>query len=122
MDGACSCDITGSAPRTVHDMGDGVINHFRPCCRRYLLWKNDGNSRGQPTYIWLQPLSEDGLRFTAPPTQLIRNDQVSLVAVSGCECWLIALPTPFKAINSTIPKCRCPTLEPTFFKSCTEVG
>ncbi len=60
-----------------------VSGRLHLCRRRYLLWKNDGNSKGQPTYIWLQPLSEDGLRFTAAPTQLIRNDQVSLFAVLG---------------------------------------
>ena len=45
------------------------------CHRRYLLWKNDGNAVGQPTHIWLQPLSEDGLRMAAAPKRLISNDQ-----------------------------------------------
>jgi len=82
------CVHTCLAPRTVRDVSDGVIGRLGLCRRRYLLWKNDGNSKGQPTYIWLQPLSEDGLRFTAPPTQLIRNDQVRYVAVLGLQTLL----------------------------------
>ena len=69
----------------MRNVSAGVINRCRLCRRRYLLWKNDGNSMGQPTYIWLQPLSEDGLTFTAAPTQLIRNDQVTVGSVLGSK-------------------------------------
>ena len=31
--------------------------------RRYLVWKEDGNSRKLPTPLWAQPLSDDGLRL-----------------------------------------------------------
>ncbi|HEU4404144.1 MAG TPA: family 43 glycosylhydrolase, partial [Polyangiaceae bacterium] len=41
---------------------------------RYLLWKEDGNSVGQPTPIWAQPLSEDGLQLIGAPTKLFQND------------------------------------------------
>jgi xylan 1,4-beta-xylosidase len=41
---------------------------------RYLIWKEDGNSRGQPTPIWAQPMNEDGTRLTGEPRELIRND------------------------------------------------
>ena len=41
---------------------------------RYLVWKEDGNSRGLPTPIWAQPLNEDGTRVTGEPRELIRND------------------------------------------------
>jgi xylan 1,4-beta-xylosidase len=40
----------------------------------YLIWKEDGNSRKQPTPIWAQPLSADGLKLEGKPTELIRND------------------------------------------------
>jgi xylan 1,4-beta-xylosidase len=40
----------------------------------YLIWKEDGNSRGQPTPIWAQSLSADGLRLEGKPTQILRND------------------------------------------------
>jgi xylan 1,4-beta-xylosidase len=40
----------------------------------YLVWKEDGNSRRQPTTIWAQPLSRDGLRLEGKPTSLIKND------------------------------------------------
>ncbi len=40
----------------------------------YLLWKNDGNSRNEPTFIWAQKLSEDGTRLVGDMHKLIRND------------------------------------------------
>jgi beta-xylosidase len=42
--------------------------------RRYLIWKEDGNDRGQPTPIWAQQLTEDGLRVVGKRKELIRND------------------------------------------------
>jgi beta-xylosidase len=42
--------------------------------RRYLVWKEDGNSRKQPTPLWLQPLSEDGTALTGTPTEILRNE------------------------------------------------
>ena len=42
--------------------------------QRWLVWKEDGNSRQQPTPIWLQRLSEDGLRFEGEPKEILRND------------------------------------------------
>lgn len=41
---------------------------------RYLLWKNDGNSRNQPTMIWTQKLSEDGTKLVGERKELLRND------------------------------------------------
>ncbi len=41
---------------------------------RYLIWKEDGNSRNMPTPIWAQPLNEDGTKLTGQPTVLIHND------------------------------------------------
>jgi arabinan endo-1,5-alpha-L-arabinosidase len=40
----------------------------------YLLWKNDGNSRGGKTWIYIQPLSADGLSLLGEPTRLITAD------------------------------------------------
>lgn len=42
--------------------------------RRYLIWKEDGNSRRQPTPLWAQPLSDDGLRLVGERRELFRND------------------------------------------------
>jgi xylan 1,4-beta-xylosidase len=42
--------------------------------QRYLIWKEDGNDRNQPTPIWAQALSEDGLRVVGKRRELIRND------------------------------------------------
>jgi beta-xylosidase len=41
---------------------------------RYLVWKEDGNSRKQPTPIWAQRLNDDGTKLLGEPHELIRND------------------------------------------------
>ena len=41
--------------------------------RRYLVWKEDGNSRKLPTPLWAQPLADDGLRLTGEKQELLRN-------------------------------------------------
>jgi beta-xylosidase len=41
---------------------------------RYLIWKEDGNSRRQPTPIWAQKLSEDGTKLVGEMKELLRND------------------------------------------------
>jgi xylan 1,4-beta-xylosidase len=41
---------------------------------RYLVWKEDGNSRNQPTPIWAQQLAADGTKLVGMPRELIRND------------------------------------------------
>jgi beta-xylosidase len=41
--------------------------------QRYLVWKEDGNSRKMPTPIWAQPLSPDGTALTGTRRELIRN-------------------------------------------------
>jgi xylan 1,4-beta-xylosidase len=43
--------------------------------RRYLLWKEDGNSVSKPTPIWAQALSADGTRLTGERREILRNDQ-----------------------------------------------
>jgi xylan 1,4-beta-xylosidase len=44
---------------------------------RYLIWKEDGNSRQQPTPIWAQKLNEEGTKLIGSRTELIRNDPKS---------------------------------------------
>jgi beta-xylosidase len=41
---------------------------------RYLVWKEDGNSRRQPTIIWAQQLTPDGLKLVGEPKEILRND------------------------------------------------
>lgn len=54
----------------------------------YLLWKNDGNSQGGITYIYIQPLSADGLSLEGEPTRLIKADQRwEGVLVEGPTLW-----------------------------------
>src|SRR5437868_7069599 len=40
---------------------------------RYLVWKEDGNSRNQPTPIWAQKLSSEGTKLAGERKELIRN-------------------------------------------------
>lgn len=42
--------------------------------QRYLVWKEDGNSRNLPTPIWAQRLSADGTKLVGERQELIRND------------------------------------------------
>jgi beta-xylosidase len=42
--------------------------------RRYLIWKEDGNSRRQPTILWIQRLAEDGLGVEGERKEILRND------------------------------------------------
>ena len=42
--------------------------------RRYLVWKEDGNSRKLPTPLWAQPLSDDGTALTGTRTEILRNE------------------------------------------------
>lgn len=41
---------------------------------RYLIWKEDGNSRNKPTPLWIQKLSDDGLKLVGEMKELFRND------------------------------------------------
>jgi beta-xylosidase len=42
---------------------------------QYLLWKNDGNCCGFDTWLYLAPLSDDGLTLAGEPTRLVKQDQ-----------------------------------------------
>lgn len=39
----------------------------------YLLWKNDGNCCGLDTWLYIAPLSPDGLAFAGPAQQIIKQ-------------------------------------------------
>ncbi len=40
----------------------------------YMLWKEDGNSRGKPTPMWAQQITEDRTRLIGEPHEMFRND------------------------------------------------
>jgi beta-xylosidase len=40
----------------------------------YLIWKEDGNSRNQPTRLWAQRLADDGTKVVGDKKELFRND------------------------------------------------
>jgi beta-xylosidase len=44
---------------------------------RYLVWKEDGNSRERPTPLWAQKLNEEGTKLVGSRKELIRNDPKS---------------------------------------------
>jgi len=41
---------------------------------RYLIWKEDGNSRKRPTPLWIQKLSSDGTQLIGEMKEIMRND------------------------------------------------
>ncbi|MEZ5426891.1 MAG: family 43 glycosylhydrolase [Pyrinomonadaceae bacterium] len=41
----------------------------------FLIWKEDGNDRQQPTWLYAQPLDESGTRLLGKPTRLFRNTE-----------------------------------------------
>ncbi|HZH90349.1 MAG TPA: family 43 glycosylhydrolase [Pyrinomonadaceae bacterium] len=63
--GALVCQEIGSidAVATADEHGD-----------IYLIWKEDGNSRNQPTPIWAQKLSADGTKLVGTRKELFRNN------------------------------------------------
>lgn len=66
--GPIMCQPDGSIdPSFVRD------EHGQP----FLIWKEDGNSEGNLTPIWAQPLTSDLLHVTGSKTQLIVNDPAS---------------------------------------------
>lgn len=42
--------------------------------RAWLLWKSEGTLLGEPTRIWVQPLSADGQQLMGTPTQLLQRE------------------------------------------------
>jgi beta-xylosidase len=61
----CQVDQGGSIDPSPFRDTDGSL---------YLLWKNDGNCCGFPTYIYAQKLTPDGLRLTGKRTRLETED------------------------------------------------
>jgi beta-xylosidase len=62
----CQVDEGGSIDASPFRDDDGQL---------YLYWKNDGNCCAMPTYLYGQPLAEDGLSLTGEPVRLVRNDE-----------------------------------------------
>ncbi|MDO8539798.1 MAG: family 43 glycosylhydrolase [Opitutaceae bacterium] len=44
---------------------------------RWMIWKEDGNSRKQPTPLWIQRLRDDGLALVGERREIMRNDPAS---------------------------------------------
>ncbi|GAA0817118.1 glycoside hydrolase family 43 protein [Spirilliplanes yamanashiensis] len=61
----CQAGEGGSIDASPYTDADGGL---------WLLWKNDGNAVGEPTYLYSQRLSADGLTVTGKPARLSRND------------------------------------------------
>src|SRR5699024_1838590 len=41
----------------------------------YLIWKDDGNSVGKPTKIWIQEINETRTKMLGKPKVLFQNDE-----------------------------------------------
>jgi beta-xylosidase len=62
----CQRDEGGSIDPSMFVDADG---------QRYVLWKNDGNSRGGQTWLYIQKVSDDGLNLEGEPKRLLTADQ-----------------------------------------------
>lgn len=68
----------GSQPLVCHQDEGGSIDaasFVDQDGERYLLWKNDANCCGGQTWIYIQPISEDGLVLQKEPIRLISTSQ-----------------------------------------------
>nr|GAT47078.1 arabinanase/levansucrase/invertase superfamily protein [Mycena chlorophos] len=68
-----------SAPIHCDDSGGGVIDASgfeAPGGALYLVWKVDGNSKGQSTPIFIAPIGANGYTITGTPVQLITDSSV----------------------------------------------
>jgi beta-xylosidase len=78
---ACQLDLGGSIDSSPFEDADG---------QRYLVWKSDGNCCAVPVKMWIQPLSDDGLRLEGEPTEL-----EGIAADDAWEGTLVEAPTLF---------------------------
>ena len=62
----CPAEVGGAIDASTFTDDDGTP---------YLLWKNDGNCCGFDTWLYLAPLSPDGLTLAGEPTRLVKQDQ-----------------------------------------------
>jgi beta-xylosidase len=62
----CQLDEGGSIDASTFLDADG---------QRYVLWKNDGNSGGWQTWLYIQEISADGLKLQGQPQRLLSVDQ-----------------------------------------------
>lgn len=75
----CQPDAGGSIDPSVFTDADGTS---------YLLWKNDGNSIGERTYLYAQRLSPDGRRLVGRRARLVANDrQWEAMVVEAPTLW-----------------------------------
>ena len=57
--------------------------------QRYVLWKNDGNSSGYQTWLYIQKVSSDGLTLQGEPQRLLSVDQVwEGILIEAPTLWL----------------------------------
>ncbi|MCU0507962.1 MAG: glycoside hydrolase family 43 protein [Anaerolineae bacterium] len=82
--GAATADEPGGAFRDASDKplicqieegGTIDASPFQDDDKLYLLYKNDGNCCGKPTYIYSQELAPDGLSLVGEPQRLVSNDR-----------------------------------------------
>jgi xylan 1,4-beta-xylosidase len=66
---------TDHGPMVAQEMGSiDAVAFTGEDGKRYLSWKEDGNSRRQPTVMWIQEMNDEGTKLLGEPRELIRND------------------------------------------------
>ncbi|HEX8423388.1 MAG TPA: family 43 glycosylhydrolase [Pyrinomonadaceae bacterium] len=63
--GQLVCQAIGSIDAVAAEDENGAL---------YLIWKEDGNSRNEPTPLWAQKLSADGTKLVGERKELFRNN------------------------------------------------
>jgi hypothetical protein len=102
----CQMDRRGSIDPSAFVASDG---------RAYLLYKSEGVEGSEPTRIWSQALTADGLDVSGPPVQLAVTDQRweepiiegPTMFVAGGAHWLLYAGSHWESADYAIGVARC---------------
>lgn len=92
---ATASDPTGpytesAGPLVQNPLGVIDATYVEDGASKYLIYKIDGNSQGQPTPIFARELGEDGLSFVGEPVQVLVNDPNSWEGGVVEAQWVVA--------------------------------
>jgi len=107
----CQHDLGGSIdPSVTRDRAGGL----------HLLWKDEGNTRGQPSGLWSRPLTADGLALAGTAHRLLSarrpwqddivEEPATIPAADG-GWWLFYSGSHFDAPTYAVGLAYCPTLD-----------
>lgn len=107
----CQRDLGGSIDPSVVRGSSGDV---------HLLWKNDGNCCGQPTSIWEQDLSPDGMHLLARPRRLLSAsvawqqgniEAPAMIPAAGHGWWLFYSGNMWRSGDYATGLAYCTTVE-----------